>query len=192
MADDRREELERILKLQRSAFTASRPEPMNMRKDRIKRAMALVKEHGENLAKAMSADFGNRSMHQSMLTDIAATVSAGKDALKHMDKWAQTSKRKVQFPLGLLGARAEVRYEPKGVIGILSPWNFPVNLTFAPLAGILAAGNRCMIKPSEYTPATSAARAASSNWRAETLTATRMRRPLSRQARAWRQASTRR
>src|SRR3546814_5391664 len=51
--------------------------------------------------------------------------------------------------------KAEVRYQPKGVVGIISPWNFPVNLTFAPLAGVLAAGNRAMIKPSEFTPATS-------------------------------------
>ncbi|MHA7818442.1 MAG: coniferyl aldehyde dehydrogenase [Erythrobacter sp.] len=155
MADDKREELEQLLALQRSAFTASRPESMKMRKDRIHRAIALLKDHGENLCKAMSADFGNRSMHQSMLTDIGGTVSAGKDALKHMDKWAKPDKRSVQFPLGLLGAKAEVRYEPKGVIGILSPWNFPVNLAFSPLMQILAAGNRAMIKPSEFTERTS-------------------------------------
>ena len=155
MADDRREELESLLKRQRDAFTASRPESMAMRKDRIKRAMALLKDHGENLCKAMSADFGNRAMEQSMLTDIGGTVSAGKHALKHMDKWAKTEKRPVQFPLGLLGAKAEVRYEPKGVIGILSPWNFPVNLAFAPLMQVLAAGNRAMIKPSEFTERTS-------------------------------------
>jgi coniferyl-aldehyde dehydrogenase len=57
--------------------------------------------------------------------------------------------------LGFLGARAEIRHQPKGVVGVISPWNFPVNLTFAPLAGVLAAGNRAMIKPSETTPATS-------------------------------------
>jgi coniferyl-aldehyde dehydrogenase len=57
--------------------------------------------------------------------------------------------------LGLFGAKAQVRYQPKGVVGVISPWNFPVNLTFTPLAGVLAAGNRAMIKPSEYTPATS-------------------------------------
>ena len=155
MAEDRREELERILKLQRAAFNTSRPEPMSMRRDRIKRAMALVKDHGENLCKAMSADFGNRSMHQSMLTDIATTVGAGKHSLKYMDQWAKTEKRKVQFPLGLLGAKAELRYEPKGVIGILSPWNFPVNLAFGPLMQVFAAGNRAMIKPSEFTERTS-------------------------------------
>lgn len=155
MADDRRAELESLLARQRAAFTASRPEPLNERKDRIRRAMALVKEHGEAFAKAMSADFGNRSHHQSMLTDIAATVGAGTHALKHLDGWAKPEKRKVQFPLGLMGARAEVRYEPKGVIGILSPWNFPVQLAFGPLMQVLAAGNRAMIKPSEFTERTS-------------------------------------
>lgn len=155
MADDRREELETLLARQRAAFTASRPEPMSQRKDRIRRAIALVKDHGEEFAKAMSADFGNRSIQQSMLTDIATTVGAGNDALKNVDKWAKTEKRKVQFPLGLLGAKAEVRYEPKGVIGILSPWNFPLQLAFGPLMQVLAAGNRAMIKPSEFTERTS-------------------------------------
>lgn len=156
MADDRRTELEELLKLQQAAFTASRPETMSQRKDRIRRAMALVKDNADAFCKAMSADFGNRSMEQSLLTDIGATVGAGKHALKHMDKWAKTERRPVQFPLGLLGAKAEVRYEPKGVIGILSPWNFPVNLAFAPLMQVLAAGNRAMIKPSEFTERTSA------------------------------------
>ena len=156
MADDRRAELESLLERQRAAFTASRPEALSQRKDRIRRAIALVKEHGEEFAKAMSADFGNRSAHQSMLTDIAATVGAGNHALKHLDQWARPEKRKVQFPLGLLGAKAEVRYEPKGVVGILSPWNFPVQLAFGPLMQVLAAGNRAMIKPSEFTERTSA------------------------------------
>ena len=155
MAEDRREEQEQLLKLQRDAFTASRPEPMSMRKDRIKRAMALLTEHSENLCKAMSADFGSRSMHQSQMTDITSTVNAGKHTLKNMDKWAKTQKRPVQFPLGLLGAKAEVRYEPKGVIGILSPWNFPIQLAFGPLMQVLGAGNRAMIKPSEFTERTS-------------------------------------
>ena len=155
MADDRKTEMEATLRKQREAFTAARPEPIAVRKDRIKRAMAMVSEHGEELARAMAADFGNRSVHQSMLTDIAATVGAGKHALKHVDGWARTERRKVQFPLGLLGAKAEVRYEPKGVIGILSPWNFPVQLAFGPLMQVLAAGNRAMLKPSEFTERTS-------------------------------------
>jgi len=64
-------------------------------------------------------------------------------------------KRKVMFPLGVLGGRGRVEYQPLGVVGCISPWNFPVNLTFAPLAGVFAAGNRTMIKPSEFTAQTS-------------------------------------
>ena len=155
MADNKQAELDRILKVQRDSFTADRPEAISVRKDRIKRAMALVKENGEAFSAAMSADFGHRSTQQSMITDIAATVGAGKHALKHIDQWSKPEKRKVQFPLGLLGAKAELRYEPKGVIGILSPWNFPVQLAYGPLMQVLAAGNRSMIKPSEFTERTS-------------------------------------
>ena len=155
MAGDRKEEMEAILKLQRDAFTAARPEGLDVRKDRINRAIALLVDHAEELCQAMNEDFGNRSRDQSMMTDIVGTINFGKYCLKHLDGWAKPEKRKLQFPLGLLGAKAELRYEPKGVIGILSPWNFPVNLSFGPLMQILAAGNRAMIKPSEFTERTS-------------------------------------
>lgn len=155
MADNRQTEMERVLTLQRGAHTASRPEQMEARRDRVRRAMDLLKDNADELCAAMSADFGNRSPVQSMITDIAGTVSFGKYCLKNMEKWAKPEKRHVQFPLGLLGAKAELRYEPKGVIGILSPWNFPVNLTFGPLMQVFAAGNRAMIKPSEFTERTS-------------------------------------
>ncbi|MEX0342490.1 MAG: coniferyl aldehyde dehydrogenase [Erythrobacter sp.] len=155
MADDRKSEMEAVLRKQWAAHHQMRPEPMALRRDRIERAMKLLKDHGEELCKVMAADFGNRSPHQSMITDIAGTVNFGKYCLKHMDRWARPEKRHVQFPLGLLGAKAEVRYEPKGVVGILSPWNFPVNLAFGPLMQVFAAGNRAMIKPSEFTEKTS-------------------------------------
>ena len=155
MSGDRKNEMEAILKLQRDAFTAARPEGLAVRKDRINRAIALLVDHGDALCQAMNEDFGNRSRDMSMMTDIISTVNFGKYCLKHLDKWSRAEKRKVQFPLGLLGAKAEVRFEPKGVIGILSPWNFPVQLSFSPLMQILAAGNRAMIKPSEFTEKTS-------------------------------------
>ena len=148
-------DLNAILNKQRSAFEAARPEALSVRKDRVKRAIALLVDHQDALCDAMSEDFGNRSREQSLLTDIMGTVNFGKYCLKRLDGWAKPEKRHVQFPLGLMGAKAEVRYEPKGVIGILSPWNFPVNLSFGPLMQVLAAGNRAMIKPSEFTEATS-------------------------------------
>ena len=60
------------------------------------------------------------------------------------------------FPLNLLGGRSSIEYQPKGVVGLIAPWNFPLGMVFEPLAGVLAAGNRAMIKPSEFTPATAA------------------------------------
>ena len=155
MSDAAPQTLERILESQRRAFTEARPEPLSVRRDRIKRAMSILSEHGESLAEAMNSDFGSRSYEGSMMTDIVSTIGFGKYCLKNLDHWAAPDKRSVRFPLGLMGAKAEVRYEPKGVIGIMSPWNFPVNLSFGPLMQVLAAGNRAMIKPSEFTPATS-------------------------------------
>ena len=148
-----------ILERQREALAAARPEPLSVRRDRLERLVALGRERGEGLASAMSADFGHRSRQQSMLTDIGPGVGAAKYCLKNLARWARPERRKVPFPLGLLGAKAEVRYEPKGVVGIVSPWNFPVGLTLSPLAQALAAGNRAMIKPSEFTERTSEAMA---------------------------------
>lgn len=95
-----------------------------------------------------------------MFTDIASSIGPLRHAQQHLKHWLKKDKRKVTPGiLALLGAKSWVEYQPLGVVGVISPWNFPVNLTFTPLAGILSAGNRCMIKPSEYTPATSAAMA---------------------------------
>ena len=91
-----------------------------------------------------------------LLTLGAGSIGPLQHARDNLAKWMRPEKRKpTPAILGLFGAKAEVRFQPKGVVGVISPWNFPVNLTFAPLAGILAAGNRAMIKPSEFTPATS-------------------------------------
>ncbi|WP_181159991.1 coniferyl aldehyde dehydrogenase [Sandaracinobacter neustonicus] len=144
-----------LLERQRAAFTAELPVGAAVRKDRLQRALRLVMEHKDGFVKALSDDFGHRSTEMSLITDIMASVKPLKHSLKHVDQWMRPEKRKLDFPLGLLGAKAEVQWQPKGVVGIISPWNFPVNLTFAPLANILAAGNRAMIKPSEFTPATS-------------------------------------
>jgi coniferyl-aldehyde dehydrogenase len=144
-----------ILERQRSDYVREGEVPAATRVDRLDRAIALVVDHRERLVDAMCEDFGHRSRHQSLFTDIAASIGPLKHAKKRLADWMKPEKRKVDFPMNLLGARARVEYQPLGVVGVISPWNFPVNLTFTPLAGILAAGNRCMIKPSEYTPATS-------------------------------------
>ena len=144
------------LAAQRAAFTAELPVSLAVRRDRLTRARAMVKDAAARFCDALSEDFGHRSREQSMLTDIAASIGPIDHALKHLAGWAKPEKRQVQFPLGLLGARAEVRFQPKGVVGVIAPWNFPVNLVMGPVAGAFAAGNRVMAKLSEYTPATAA------------------------------------
>jgi len=147
--------MQALLTKQRDAFHAELPVSAAIRKDRLNRALKLVLDYKDRFVASLSDDFGHRSSEMSLVTDIMASVKPLKHALKHVDQWMQPEKRKVDFPLGLLGAKAMVEWQPKGVVGIISPWNFPVNLTFAPLANVLAAGNRAMIKPSEFTPATS-------------------------------------
>ncbi|MBX3708078.1 MAG: coniferyl aldehyde dehydrogenase [Pseudomonadales bacterium] len=145
------------LEAQREAYLREGVVTAAVRRDRLERAIGLLKTHERRLVEAMTEDFGHRSEHQSLFTDVAASVGPLRHAARHLERWMRPEKRKVgPFPLNLLGAKARVEFQPLGVVGVISPWNFPVNLTFTPLAGILAAGNRCMIKPSEYTAATSA------------------------------------
>jgi coniferyl-aldehyde dehydrogenase len=155
--DDRKQEMLRLLEKQKLAVIAESPVPASTRKDRLSRAIDLLVTHGAKLCDAMSADFGHRSHEQSMFADIASSITPLRHARADVEKWMRPEKRKAgPFPLNWLGAKAWIEYQPKGVVGIISPWNFPVQLTFSPLADILAAGNRVMIKPSEFTPATSA------------------------------------
>ncbi|HEX8446200.1 MAG TPA: coniferyl aldehyde dehydrogenase [Sphingomonas sp.] len=145
-----------ILDAQRAAFEAEMPVSAPVRRDRLKRAAAMIRDNRLRFCDALSEDFGHRSRDQSMLTDIAGSIGPIDHALKHLSDWMKRDARKVQFPLGLLGAKAWVDYQPKGVVGVIAPWNFPVNLVMGPIAGIFAAGNRAMVKTSEFTPVTAA------------------------------------
>ncbi|MDF2387117.1 coniferyl aldehyde dehydrogenase [Nostoc ellipsosporum NOK] len=145
-----------LLDAQRTAFMAELPVSLDARRDRLQRAVAMIADNAGQLCDALSEDFGHRSRDQSMITDIAASVGPLRHALKHMARWSRPARRPVLFPLGLLGARGRIEYQPKGVVGIIAPWNFPVQLVMSPLAGVFAAGNRAMVKTSEYTPMVSA------------------------------------
>jgi coniferyl-aldehyde dehydrogenase len=144
-----------VLQRQRAAYMAELPVAAEIRKDRLRRAIELIVGNQARFLDALSADYGHRSPMQSALTDILGTVKPLRYALANVDRWMKPEKRKVDLPLWLFGARARVEYQPKGVVGVISPWNFPVHLTFTPIAQIFAAGDRAMVKPSEYTPATS-------------------------------------
>ncbi len=150
-------EMRMLLDAQKAAQLRDGAPSAEIRIDRIDRCIALLVDHRAGIEAALNADFGSRSAEASAFTDVASSIGTLKEAKKSLKAWMKPEKRKTTPAiLALFGAKAEVRFQPKGVIGIISPWNFPVNLTFTPLAGVLAAGNRAMIKPSEFTPATSA------------------------------------
>ncbi|TFU01360.1 coniferyl aldehyde dehydrogenase [Polymorphobacter arshaanensis] len=144
-----------ILRRQQDSFHAELPVSVASRRDRLNRGLKLLLENVDGFVGAMSEDFGHRSKEQSEITDIMSSIKSFKHTLKHFEGWMRPETRPMDFPLWLLGARAHIEYQPKGVVGIIAPWNFPVVLTFSPLANVLGAGNRAMIKPSEFTPATS-------------------------------------
>jgi len=154
-AEPTQADMQAVLDRQEQAYIAEGVVTAETRIDRLDRAINILKTHGTKLSEAMAADFGHRSMDQSKLTDIDGAIGPLEHAKKHVRQWMKPEKRKVMFPLGIFGARGRIEYQPLGVVGCISPWNFPVQLTFSPLGGIFAAGNRTMIKPSEFTAQTS-------------------------------------
>ncbi|RLB47063.1 MAG: coniferyl aldehyde dehydrogenase [Deltaproteobacteria bacterium] len=144
-----------LLQKQRDAFVAEGFVSAEARVDRLDRAISLLHDNRDAIPDALDQDFGNRSRHQTLM-ELYATLESLKHAKKRVRRWMKRDKRKVPLPLALVGAKARVEYQPKGVVGILGTWNFPINTTFSPLAGALAAGNRVIIKLSEVAPATAA------------------------------------
>ncbi|MEO0882367.1 MAG: coniferyl aldehyde dehydrogenase [Pseudomonadota bacterium] len=148
-------EMSAILEKQKKAHIRDGLPSAEVRLDRLDRAIGLLVDFQSEIEDAIAEDFGHRSKDATRFTDVVSSIGALKFAKKNLGKWMRPERRGTEFPLGFLGARSEIQFQPKGTIGIISPWNFPVNLTFAPLAGVLAAGNRAMIKPSEFTERTS-------------------------------------
>ena len=151
------EDIHALLERQKAAHLRDGAPSAEQRMERIDRCIGLLVDYRAEIEEALNADFGARSREASAFTDVASSIGTLKQARGALKAWMRPEKRKTSPAiLGLFGAKAEVRYQPKGVVGVISPWNFPVNLTFTPLAGVRSAGNRAMIKPSEYTPETSA------------------------------------
>jgi coniferyl-aldehyde dehydrogenase len=148
--------MQEVLRLQRQAHLKNGPPTAEKRIEWLDKAIALLVDNQKAIGEALREDFGHRSVHSTLLTDVYGSIGPLKHAKAHVRKWMRREKRAVSPAiLGLFGAKAFIEYQPKGVVGIIAPWNFPINLTFAPLAGVFAAGNRAMIKPSEFTPRTS-------------------------------------
>ena len=147
-----KKQMEQVLNRQRKAFEIESEVKLATRIDRLNRCISLLVDHSEGIAAALNKDFNGRSRHFSLMGEVLTSLGSLKFVRSNLKKWMKPERRKVPVPMNILGARAHVHYQPKGVVGIMTPWNFPVNMIFSPLADVLGAGNRAMIKPSEHAP----------------------------------------
>jgi coniferyl-aldehyde dehydrogenase len=153
-------EMNRVLELQKQLNITEGAPSAALRLDRLDRCISMVSAYKKEIVESMQDDFGNRDPIMSATTEVDSVIGPMVHAKKNLKKWMKSEKRKASIAgtgplLSLTGAKAVINYQPKGVVGVISPWNFPVNLALAPLAGIIAAGNRVMLKPSELTPSSS-------------------------------------
>jgi coniferyl-aldehyde dehydrogenase len=146
--------LHSLFAAQHRASRAQAEVPLALRRERLLKIRALLAQHGAALAQAVQADFGVRSPQLTEIADlfVLRTLLAG--LLKNLARWMKPVR--VRTPLYLQPARAFLLRQPLGVVGVISPWNYPVQLALGPVITALAAGNRVMLKPSELTPRTSA------------------------------------
>ena len=146
--------LRALLAAQRAAHARHTPD-YAQRMDDLQSLRAAFKTRFDDLATAMSADFGRRSRHESQLADEMTVLHAIDHARSHLKRWMKPKRMLADWQFW--PATCEIRYQPLGVVGVIAPWNYPVNLALIPLVEALAAGNHVMLKPSEHTPRTSAA-----------------------------------
>src|SRR5262245_51992925 len=144
-----------MLARQRAAFRQAGPPSLGERQATLKRLRAAVLARREELKAALDTDFGHRSQHETAIMEILALMWGIDYLHRNLRRFMRGQRRRVALPMRL--GRASVEYQPLGVVGIVAPWNYPLSLALMPLATALAAGNRAMIKPSELTPASSAA-----------------------------------
>ncbi len=137
---------------QRAAFHADRSPSLQERKARVGKLIGMMLKYRERISTALSEDFGSHPVPASDLIEVLGPVSRAQYVLGRLEDWMRPMPREVD-PALLGSAQAYIQSQPKGVIGNIVPWNFPFDLSVGPMIEMLAAGNRVIVKPSEYTPA---------------------------------------
>ncbi len=133
---------------------AETPATLEQRLDRLARLRSLLTDNEKRFEQAISADFGHRCAVETLIAETLSLLGDIKHTSKHLKRWI--APRKVKTELQFWPGQNRLLPQPLGVVGIIAPWNYPLQLTIAPAIGALAAGNRVMIKPSELSPAFSA------------------------------------
>ncbi|MFJ3054977.1 coniferyl aldehyde dehydrogenase [Herbaspirillum sp. NPDC087042] len=148
------EPMSALLEAQRQAYRADPYPSCELRLDRLRRLGEITTHYTDQLVAAIAEDFGHRSPHETRLTDLLMIESAIVHAARHLRSWMKT--RRVHTALHYLPGTNRLMSQPLGLVGVIAPWNYPYQLAMGPTIAAIAAGNRVMIKPSEYTPIFSA------------------------------------
>ena len=151
LADTSSTDLQPTLTRLRAAWQGKRPDYEQRRAD-LQRLRDALKRRLEEMAETIASDFGHRSRHESLIADGMTVLNEIDHLRSHLRKWMKP--KRVGVGWRFWPARAEIRPEPVGVVGVIAPWNYPVNLALIPLATAIAAGNHVYLKPSEHTPNT--------------------------------------
>ncbi|MEY2678697.1 MAG: hypothetical protein RLZ00_1389, partial [Pseudomonadota bacterium] len=136
------------LQLQRAAHKAQPYPCADQRRTDLLNLKAFVRDNADAIAQAIHADYGHRSHHETMLAEVVPVVQAVDHALKHLKQWMKPQRRAADW-VTFFGSQNRVVPQPLGVVGVIVPWNFPINLSFMVLVDVFAAGNRAMVKMSE-------------------------------------------
>ncbi|MBM5812214.1 MAG: coniferyl aldehyde dehydrogenase [Gammaproteobacteria bacterium] len=147
-------ELALLFERQRAASRRDPYPELALRRDRLRRLLAVVQEDGAAIEAAIAADFGQRSRDETLAFEVLTSVLEIRHTLGHLGRWMRDERRPAT-PLSWPG-RARIVRQPLGVVGIVVPWNYPLYLAVSPLVAALAAGNRALVKTSEFTPHCSA------------------------------------
>ncbi|OBX19783.1 aldehyde dehydrogenase [Erythrobacter sp. QSSC1-22B] len=137
---------------QRKAFAAERYPTLAVRSERIQALMGMLVGNRARIREALSSDFGHHPAGASDLIEMLGIVGRAQFVLENLERWMAPISREID-PAALSDSKAFIRHEPKGVVGNIVPWNFPIDIALGPLAEMLGAGNRVIIKPSEFAPA---------------------------------------
>jgi coniferyl-aldehyde dehydrogenase len=137
---------------QRKSYLADPIPGLEQRKNDLNALKKMLNENLDAIVDAICEDYGNRSRHESLFAEVIAVTDGINDTVKKLKKWMKPQKRHVDITL-YPGAKNRVIPQPLGVVGLIIPWNFPVNLSFSQLTAVFAAGNRAMVKMSENSRA---------------------------------------
>ncbi|MFC0058852.1 coniferyl aldehyde dehydrogenase [Vibrio inusitatus] len=136
----------------KKAFEMDPMPSMESRIEKLTKLRQTLIDYSDRICEAMNQDYGKRSVQDTLIADVLPCIANIDYSLEHMQEWMTPSVRSAGALLSL--SKVEVVYQPKGLVGIVTPWNFPVMLSVGPLISAITAGNRAMIKMSEFTPAT--------------------------------------